>query len=96
MQKTLCAIILGKGYTTYSSALNELKLTELKVRRENITYKFADKSSSHPKHKNWFRLSEYIGPNTRSQKSKYVEVKSVKSELRKGPIAYMTDILNSD
>ena len=88
--------MLGKNYKSYNCAIKELKLTELKVRRENITYNFALKSSTHPKHKNWFQISEYDGPNTRSKKPKFLEVKSNKSGLKNGPISYMTKLLNCE
>ena len=70
VQKTLCAIILGPKYKSYTEALVELKLERLSVRRKNITLKFAQKCTTHKKHKNWFKLTTSDNtPCTRSEKN---------------------------
>ena len=96
VQKSFCAIVLGKRYydTSYKLALRKLNLNMLSERRLTITKSFAEKSSSHPKFQNWFKLSEMVGPNTRSEKFKYEHVKGYKDGLKKGPIAHMTNLIN--
>ena len=86
---------MGQDYSSYSTALKILNLQELQGRWEIITYKFALKSSTHPKHQNWFKKYESTGPNTRSANPKWELVKANKSKLKKGPISYMTNLLNS-
>ena len=41
VQKTACAIIIGKNYDTYQTALTILGLTNLNKRRESLCLKFA-------------------------------------------------------
>ena len=94
VQKTFCAIILGGEYYSYTEALIELNLERLSIRRLNLTRSFAKKSSIHPKHRNWFKIDKHEGPKTRSEKLQYRSVKSHKSVLKNGPIAYMTTLLN--
>ena len=50
VQKSALAIILGRDYTTYSSALNTMELETLEERRSSLCLKFSLKSASHPEH----------------------------------------------
>ena len=43
VQKSALKVILGKKYTSYNSALNELNIDSLQDRRESLCLKFAKK-----------------------------------------------------
>ena len=95
VQRVICSILLGPRYKSYSTALRVLNMESLSNRRIRLVTNFAKNSSIHPKHKHWFKKNIYNGPNTRSEKLKYCKVKSLKMNLRAGPIAHMTDLLNT-
>ena len=54
VQKTACAIILGKKYFSYKSALATLKLERPDSRRDVLALKFAKKSLKSEKYSSWF------------------------------------------
>ena len=58
VQKTACAIILGKYDENYENALETLKLKSLEDRRVAICVNFAKKAQQHDKFKNWFVETE--------------------------------------
>ena len=49
-QKKALAIVYGKEYTSYLSALKLSKIERLDIRRESINIKFATKCSENPRH----------------------------------------------
>ena len=94
VQKSFLYIALGSNYCDYKSALQVTNLDTLINRRLKLCKKFAFKSSRHPKHSNWFVESEQ-GPNTRSIKDKYKTSNYRLTRTRKGPITYLTKLLNT-
>ena len=66
VQKTACAIILGKQYTSYQSALASLGLDSLDARRNALSSKFAKKAFKSPKYSSWF-VEDANPTNTRRQ-----------------------------
>ena len=51
VQKSACHIIMGDSYASYRSALIDLNLESLAVRKDNLSLKFAIKAEKQPKHK---------------------------------------------
>ena len=94
VQKSFLHIALGHEYVDYKSALEITYLETLESRRLKLCKKFVVKSSRHPNHSEWFIRSE-PGPNTRSDKPKYKTPLCRLTRTRKGPIPYLTDLLNS-
>ena len=74
VQKTACAIILGRSYNGYQDALEVLQIKSLKERRKDLCLSFAKKAAKSDKYKLWFTRTE--GPNmlTRSEKTEYIKV----------------------
>ena len=94
VQKAFLHIVLEKEYTDYQSALEVAKLETLVCRRLKLCQKFALKSSKHPKHSKWFVRTE-PGPSTRSKKPEYKIPLCRLERTSKGPIPYLTNLLNS-
>jgi hypothetical protein len=95
VQKCALAIILGKGYISYSNALNTLGLKRLSSRREELSTQFAEKALKSKKYSSWF-LPIKKGINTRSQTKRVKEANTRTKRLRKSPIPYLTHLLNSN
>ena len=93
VQKSACHIILGDSYASYRSALIDLDLESLAVRRNNLSLKFAIKAEKHPKHRNWFKLNTKT-TYTRQSKSKYKEVFTKHSRFQKSSLSFLTGLLN--
>ena len=68
VQKKAFAIILGRSYTSYESALTSLKQERLDTRRENLAYKFALKCTTSSRHMAMFPLNTQHRPNMRNPK----------------------------
>ena len=94
VQKSFLYVALGSDYVNYKSALVKANLDTLVNRRLKLCQKFALKSAKHPKHSNWFVKSDQ-GPNTRSIKEKYKTANYRLTRTRKGPIPYLTKLLNT-
>ena len=93
VQKCAAHIILGTQYISYSHALQCLALESLEERRIKLCLKFALKAEKNPKYAGWF--VPYVKPrNTRNVPTKYCKVKANHSRLEKGPIGYLTNLLN--
>ena len=97
IQKCACAcashIILGGSYTTYTDALEALRLESLEERRNTLAWKFALESEKHEKLKAWFKpASKEV--NTRTKSLKYCEVRANHSRFYKSPLSFLTIILN--
>ena len=92
VQKIALHIILGEDYKSYNSALNNLGLEKLSVRRRKICLTFAKKAEKHKKFSNWFKLNPKT--RTRQKQSKFCDVFSTKVRFEKSPISYLTSLLN--
>ena len=99
VQKTACAIILGKKFQSYKSALKILNMETLEIRREYISLDFARKALKSEKFKQWFAMEERTEPNIRTrgyrQKPELKPVTSKRMRYKNSPIPYLTELLNS-
>ena len=100
VQKSACAIILGENYSSYKSALRNLDMDSLELRRQQICLTFGKKALKSDKFKEWFSIDEESEPviKTRNSKPK-PKLKPVtcrKKKYKKSPIPYLTDLLNAD
>ena len=93
IQKCAAHIILGMNYKSYSDALDTLNLESLEARRVKLCLKFALRAEKHPKFSKWFTRSTKTRV-TRSIPNKYFETRMRHERLKKGPISYLTSLLN--
>ena len=94
MQKKAFAIILGKEYGTYESALSRLNLERLDSRRLEICYNFALKAASSTRHKHMFPLNPTQRSGNRHHKT-YLEYQCRTSRYFKSPLPFMARLLNN-
>ena len=94
VQKSFLQIAMGQKYLDYKTALEKSNLETLASRRLKLCKKFADKASKHPKHSKWF-VKTHPRPNTRSSKQIYKMPTCRLTRTRKGPIPYLTNLLNT-
>ena len=92
VQRSAFKIILRRDYISYSQALDLLGETTLEKRRENISLKFAKKSTTHPKMRHLFKKKEYS--KTRNG-SKFIETKSNTKRGYNNPVKHFIRLLNS-
>ena len=93
IQKSSCKIILGKNYKTYKKALKDLNMESLHDRRERLNLNFAKKSLKIPVMKHLFPLKV---SNHQIKKRKEQVLKAKTNRMKKSPIIYMQNLLNSD
>ena len=93
VQKCAAHIILGSQYTSYSNALQELGLETLENRRMKLCLKFALKAEKSPKYSSWFTPFKKAR-DTRAIPPKYSNVRASHWRLEKGPISFLTNLLN--
>ena len=93
VQKKAFAIILGRAYVSYESALEVLQLERLDSRRESLCYNFAEKCTKSPQHSSIFPLNTTLRENMRHPK-KYKEYQCRTSRYYKSTIPYMARLLN--
>ena len=96
IQKCALAIILGKEYGDYNTALGFVGLEPLAERRKGLCLKFARKAARHPKFKQWFCKSKIKTVKTRSIKEEFIPVISRTKKYEKSPLAYLTRLLNEN
>ena len=94
VQRAALQVILGDGYTTYSSACELVGLTTLESRRIKLCKKFAHKASLNPKHKQWFKINRKQC-YTRSTQPPYCPVIARTKRFYQSPISYLTRLLNT-
>ena len=93
VQKKACAVILGKDYTNYETALTGLCLERLDTRRTGLCLNFALKCSVSTKHKSMFPTNPNIRQNMRNPKP-FKEHLCNTSRYYNSPIPYLARILN--
>ena len=93
VQKRAFAIILGREYSSYETALNTLEQERLSTRRTNLCYSFALKCSKSSKHASMFPLNNSAKQNTRNYKP-FLEFKCNTSRFFNSPIPSLTRLLN--
>ena len=98
VQKTACAIILGRKYRGYEDALKSLNLASLESRREELCVKFAKKSAKNKKFEHWFVEAEKKGILTRRKNvfNGYKPIKFRTERFRNSPLPYLTSLLNKN
>ena len=96
VQKTACAIILGRNYRGYEEALKSLNLKSLESRREELCLKFAKKSVKCQKFENWFVEAVKTGKLTRSKRvcNGYKPIRFRTERCRNSPLPFLTSLLN--
>ena len=95
VHKSACAIILGKKYVGYQSALHMLGLDRLDARREIMSLKFAKKAKKSQKYASWF-VKDTNELNTRTKLKTVKEAQFRTRRLDKYALPYLTHILNRD
>ena len=95
VQKSACAIILGKQYVSYQAAFNNLVLERLESRRISLSSKFAKKALKSEKYASWFNPDSNL-PNTRRQVKSVKEAQCRTRSLQKSALPYLTHLLNTD
>ena len=95
VQKSALAIILGKNYIDYKSALLSLGLDKLSTRREALCKKFAHKAIQSEKYSSWFAPEEKTY-NTRSVASKLKPTQTRTTRFEKSTIPYLTKLINKE
>ena len=96
VQKTACAIILGRNHRGYDDALKVLGISSLESRREELCIKFAKKAIKSQKYKHWFVEEDRTGIPTRSKKNGYKPIHHRTERFRNSPIPYLTSLLNKN
>ena len=87
VQKTACAVILGKNYLNYENGLQILKLEKLSTRRKILSRKFADKAFKSEKYASWFvKDSNQNNTRRKSQIVKDVQTRTKRFGWRKPEI----------
>ena len=93
IQKCAISIIFNRKFYLYRKTLKENQINSLAYRRKKLALKFAKKTLKHKKFKNWFK------PKSNKinifERVKFKKVIGNKQKLRKTPIAYLTELLNS-
>ena len=95
IQKKAFAVILGRSYTSYESALLTLELDRLDDRRLKLSYNFALKCTTSPKHMSMFPPNPQFRPNMRCPKPFY-EHSCHTSRYFKSPIPTLARLLNKN
>ena len=93
VQKKALAIILGRSYSSYESALEQLRLERLDTRRANLCYTFAMKCPKSDKHGSMFPPNQNFMPNMRKPKP-FQEHTCRTSRYFNSPVPYLARLLN--
>jgi hypothetical protein len=93
VQKMAFAIILGRNYESYESALEILGQERLNSRRTKLCHNFALKCTQSPQHNHMFPLNPIFRENMRHTK-KYKETQCKTSRYYKSSVPYMARLLN--
>ena len=93
VQKKAFAIILGKKYYSYESALKTLEQEKLETRREKLSLNFAEKCTKSSKFQSMFPLNTNLRQNMRHKK-KFKEFKCKTNRYYNSSIPYLTRLLN--
>ena len=92
VQKCALRIIFGASYEDYSNALEMSNLDSLEKRREILCLRFAKKASKDSKFQFWFKQKPKLA--TRQAQYEYCQPIARTERLQKGPISYLTRLLN--
>ena len=95
VQKSACAIILGKEYVGYQTALENLGLEKLEARRVSLSTKFAKKAFKSKKYSNWF-VPDSNPLNTRRKVQHVKEAQCRTRRFQNSALPYLTKLLKTD
>ena len=93
VQKKAFAVILGRSYCSYESALITLKQQRLDLRRKTLSYKFAIKCAQSSKHRHMFPPNPNYRQNMRHPKP-YLEHTCHTSRYFNSPVPSLARLLN--
>ena len=93
VQKSAFSVIIASRYNTHKEACQQLNMETLSKRREKLSIKFANNSSKHPIHSQWF-VPYQEESVTRSEKPAFKPVQGRTERLLKSAIPYLTSLLN--
>jgi hypothetical protein len=98
VQKTAFAIILGRAYSGYKKALQDLNMKSLEERRIDLCLNFARKSAKSEKYQHWFSKADKPTVNTRSDKphNTFKPVYTRTDRYKDSPLPFLTNLLNSN
>ena len=93
VHKKALAVILGRNYTSYETALTQLKLERLDQRRVNLCHSFALKCTKSERHQSMFPPNPNCRPNMGNPKP-YMEYSCSTARYYSSPIPYLARLLN--
>ena len=93
VQKKALAIILGRQYSSYETALNTLNLERLDTRREDLSFRFALKCTKSHRHNSMFPPNPNYRPNMRNPKP-FLEYQCHTSRYFNSAIPALSRLLN--
>ena len=96
IQKRACKIILGKGYTTYETALSTCKLLALSERREQLCLAFAKSIEKNPHVSHWLQIKESNHEYSLRSNPKYQQYRCKTKRFQTSPIPYFIKLLNKE
>ena len=89
-------VIYGDSYSGFENSLAISNIVKPTIQLAKMTRQFAKKSSKHPKFAQWFQPVPNNISNTRSKKTKFIQIPSRTERYHISPIPYLTRILNED
>ena len=96
VQKNALRIILKDGYSSYTEALERLKLEDLNSRRNNLCKKFAVNCVTNERTKKHFKLNNKShSMNTRTSEKYNVDFAHTE-KFKKSTIPYLQRLLNEE
>ena len=95
VQKKALAIVLGKNYQNYESALSQTGLERLDARRVSLCLKFALKCTESQRHMSMFPKNPNFREDMRNPKP-YKEFQCKTSRYFNSPLPYLTRLLNQN
>ena len=93
-QKTFCKMVLGENFKSYFEALKTLNLQTLKIRRKNLTLRFAQQSLADGKLRELFPLRRKQHTMDTRRKEKFQVFRAHTERYKNSPILTMQRLLN--
>ena len=94
IQKRASKIIFGWD-SHYDNVISCGKMETLDSRREELTRRFAEKTSKNTRFAHWFREKQYMGTDLRFKK-RFEEDFARTERIKKSPVLYMQRLLNAN
>ena len=95
VQKVSCKIILKGKYTTYTNALQDLKLENLDSRRQKMALNFGKKCVEHPQFSSLFPLNAEVDFNLRNREKYQVKFANC-SRLKNSSVPEIQRLMNKE